>query len=399
MDYAGWRRAGGGACGSRAGDDPPGGAGPARGDALGHADEPVDRRRALPHPGRGRGHLRRARSPSAARARREWLMTFAHLGFVKDGAADHGRAARRRPGQHADPGQRQPVDDRRAAGRHRGGRGRAERLPRRGADRLRRETFPGKPIRYVTGGHHHADHSGGMRPFVALGARPVVHADAVAFFERVFAVRGSRLLPDRLDAQRGAGRHPRRARAGTVTLADPLRPVTVLAEPTEHATTTVLVRTGRGRAVRQRRHLQAGLAARPGRAIARRDDPGQRAAGRVDRRRPRRRRSPTPTSSGRSPSPERMNAGTAGVSPRRPGGTRCASRPAPPELERVAGGLLPRGGGDLRARGVPRRPDAPTVIRGSRTYSRPWRSARGTTGRQSPAPRGRGARIRVHSRA
>ena len=59
--------------------------------------------------------------------------------------------------------------------------------------------YPNKPVKFVTGSHHHADHSGGMRPFVALGARPVVHANAVSFFSRVFAHRDSQLLPDRLD--------------------------------------------------------------------------------------------------------------------------------------------------------------------------------------------------------
>ena len=60
-------------------------------------------------------------------------------------------------------------------------------------------TYPGKPIRSVRGSHHHADHSGGMRPFVALGARPVVHEAAVPFFRA--GVRRARvgLLPDRLD--------------------------------------------------------------------------------------------------------------------------------------------------------------------------------------------------------
>jgi glyoxylase-like metal-dependent hydrolase (beta-lactamase superfamily II) len=102
-------------------------------------------------------------------------------------------------------------------------------------------TFPDKPIRYVTASHHHTDHSSGMRPFVALGARPVVHGNAVSFFERVFAERESPLHPDSLDESDARADILAVPATGTVTLPDPLRPVTVLAEPTEHATTTILV--------------------------------------------------------------------------------------------------------------------------------------------------------------
>jgi glyoxylase-like metal-dependent hydrolase (beta-lactamase superfamily II) len=102
------------------------------------------------------------------------------------------------------------------------------------------ETFPGKPIRYVTVGHHHSDHAGGMRPFVAVGARPVVHANAVDFFTDVFADRSSRLLRDRLDRSDAQADILPVPATGTVTLEDPVRPVILLAEPTTHATTTVL---------------------------------------------------------------------------------------------------------------------------------------------------------------
>ena len=51
-----------------------------------------------------------------------------------------------------------------------------------------KELFPGKPIRYVAMTHHHGDHIGGMRSFVAEGAtvvttaanRPVIEAMAAA---------------------------------------------------------------------------------------------------------------------------------------------------------------------------------------------------------------------------
>jgi glyoxylase-like metal-dependent hydrolase (beta-lactamase superfamily II) len=106
-------------------------------------------------------------------------------------------------------------------------------------------THPGKPIRYVTASHHHVDHAGGMRPFVALGARPVVHEAAVPFLERVFADRSSRLIRDRLDRSDATADILAVPATGTITLPDPVRPVTLLAEPTDHATTTILVHVPR----------------------------------------------------------------------------------------------------------------------------------------------------------
>ena len=54
------------------------------------------------------------------------------------------------------------------------------------------ELFPGKPIRYVAMTHHHGDHIGGMRSFIAEGAtvittaanRPVIETMAAAEPER-----------------------------------------------------------------------------------------------------------------------------------------------------------------------------------------------------------------------
>ena len=103
------------------------------------------------------------------------------------------------------------------------------------------KTYPGKPIRYVTASHHHADHAGGMRPFVALGATAVIGADAVPLFRRVFSNRNSQLLPDRLDGTPRAATINAVGAGGLVTLNDSVRPVVVLAEPTQHATTTILV--------------------------------------------------------------------------------------------------------------------------------------------------------------
>ena len=58
---------------------------------------------------------------------------------------------------------------------------------------------PSKPIRYVVNTHHHFDHSGGLRTYVAEGATIVTHQSNRAFYESVVFHPGARTLqPDRL---------------------------------------------------------------------------------------------------------------------------------------------------------------------------------------------------------
>jgi glyoxylase-like metal-dependent hydrolase (beta-lactamase superfamily II) len=45
--------------------------------------------------------------------------------------------------------------------------------------------YPGKPIKYLVLTHHHMDHTGGMRAFVAEGATVIVPAPDKAYFEQV----------------------------------------------------------------------------------------------------------------------------------------------------------------------------------------------------------------------
>jgi glyoxylase-like metal-dependent hydrolase (beta-lactamase superfamily II) len=45
--------------------------------------------------------------------------------------------------------------------------------------------YPGKPIKYLILTHHHMDHTGGMRAFVAEGAKVYVPAQDKAYFEQV----------------------------------------------------------------------------------------------------------------------------------------------------------------------------------------------------------------------
>lgn len=57
-----------------------------------------------------------------------------------------------------------------------------------------KETVPGKPIRYLVLTHHHSDHAGGFREYVADGATIVTTAGNKSFLEKTAAVESS-LLP------------------------------------------------------------------------------------------------------------------------------------------------------------------------------------------------------------
>jgi glyoxylase-like metal-dependent hydrolase (beta-lactamase superfamily II) len=57
--------------------------------------------------------------------------------------------------------------------------------------------FPGTPVTHVIATHHHFDHTGGLREFVAVGAEIVVHAEARVFFEGIFRA-PSTVVPDTL---------------------------------------------------------------------------------------------------------------------------------------------------------------------------------------------------------
>ncbi len=61
---------------------------------------------------------------------------------------------------------------------------------------------PGKPIQYVVNTHHHFDHSGGLRTYVAHGATVVTHQANREFYEDVFFYPSARTLqPDLLSSR------------------------------------------------------------------------------------------------------------------------------------------------------------------------------------------------------
>jgi glyoxylase-like metal-dependent hydrolase (beta-lactamase superfamily II) len=179
----------------------------------------------------------------AARGARttEWLMSFAQFGFPKDGPADRIVPRPVAPGSTLIQGianNSMIIEQANGIVVVEGAlnEARAEALIR-----YVNRTYPGKPIRYVTASHHHADHSGGVRPFAAIRATVIVHANAVPLFQGILGDRSSRLLPDRLDGSAAPATIRTVPDGGLLTLTDPLRPIVLLPEPTTHATTTILV--------------------------------------------------------------------------------------------------------------------------------------------------------------
>jgi hypothetical protein len=60
-----------------------------------------------------------------------------------------------------------------------------------------KKLVPGKPIRYVVNTHHHFDHSGGLRTYVAEGATVITHEGNKAFYEAAWK-QPRTLEPDKL---------------------------------------------------------------------------------------------------------------------------------------------------------------------------------------------------------
>ena len=60
-----------------------------------------------------------------------------------------------------------------------------------------KRVIPNKPIKYVVNTHHHFDHSGGLRAFVAEGATVITHQMNKPYFEKVWS-NPHTLAPDKL---------------------------------------------------------------------------------------------------------------------------------------------------------------------------------------------------------
>ena len=65
---------------------------------------------------------------------------------------------------------------------------------------LAKQKYPGKPIKQLVLTHHHMDHSGGTRAYVAEGAEIVIPGQTRPFFEKMFQAE-HKLQPDALAKQ------------------------------------------------------------------------------------------------------------------------------------------------------------------------------------------------------
>jgi hypothetical protein len=66
-----------------------------------------------------------------------------------------------------------------------------------------KQLAPGKPIRYVINTHHHADHAGGLRAYVAEGIPIITHESHRKYYEEQIFRNPHSLNPDRLARMRG----------------------------------------------------------------------------------------------------------------------------------------------------------------------------------------------------
>ncbi|HEX5862080.1 MAG TPA: MBL fold metallo-hydrolase [Nocardioides sp.] len=176
----------------------------------------------------------------------EWVMSFANLGFIKDGGQTAINPTRIAPGVIQLAG----VSNNSLVVRRASGivvfEGALHDLRAEAVIRFIRNRFPGERITHVVSTHHHSDHAGGMRPYVALGARAVLHERAVSYFRQVFRERSSRIMPDRLDRTDRPARIVSVPAGGSRLLDDANQRVRVLPFPVDHSVDMAVAFAERG---------------------------------------------------------------------------------------------------------------------------------------------------------
>ena len=169
-----------------------------------------------------------------------WMQSFAQLGFPKDGAATAITETPVAPGVTLLGG----VGNQTAVVERSSGivvlEGALHDFRAEAVIAYVQQRFPGKAITHVVSHHHHADHNGGLRPFVALGARVVTHQASVGLWNAVLGDTRSTILPDRLDRSPRPAVLDRVPAGGSLTLPDATRPITVYTDPTTHAVDTLM---------------------------------------------------------------------------------------------------------------------------------------------------------------
>jgi glyoxylase-like metal-dependent hydrolase (beta-lactamase superfamily II) len=102
--------------------------------------------------------------------------------------------------------------------------------------------IPGKPVTHVVSTHHHRDHAGALRTFVARGAKVILGASARPYFASAF--RAARTIdPDELALTPRAAAIEAVPVGGEVLIPDATRPVRVIHLPSTHASDMVAAYT------------------------------------------------------------------------------------------------------------------------------------------------------------
>lgn len=102
-----------------------------------------------------------------------------------------------------------------------------------------KDKFPNKPIRYIAPTHHHLDHAGGIRAFMAAGATVIVPFSAKEFYSRVAKAPHTR-RPDSLESSK-SGVVIEAFGGGPRIFTDGARRVEVYPLPLSHAEDLVVV--------------------------------------------------------------------------------------------------------------------------------------------------------------
>ena len=105
------------------------------------------------------------------------------------------------------------------------------------------DTFPDKDITHAVMSHHHADHSAGLRTYVAEGATTVMHENAVEFFEHIFDA-PSEIVPDSLEENPFEATIEPVPADGSTVLQSTMNPVSVYPIAGGHAEDLVIVEAG-----------------------------------------------------------------------------------------------------------------------------------------------------------
>lgn len=108
------------------------------------------------------------------------------------------------------------------------------------------EHIPGKPVTHAVVSHSHADHSVGVRPYIAAGAALVAHAAAEDHWKAVLSRPKSVLLPDALDRNPVPVTVVSVAADQPFVIADGVRPVTVYPVQCRHTSDMVFAGLNNG---------------------------------------------------------------------------------------------------------------------------------------------------------